>query len=157
MALSSLKFKMIALLILILSGTYLTEIQGQVYQNADSAFKQASIENLPVLLFFSGSDWCPHCIRFEKEVLNSNTFKNYSKGKLLTLEADFPQRKKIPSQQLSQNEELAEEYNPKGVFPTLVLLYPGRSPLSYLSYTNQSPEEFIELLDNTIKSIPADE
>ena len=31
----------------------------------------------PVLLVFSGSDWCSNCIRFNKEVLSDSTFGDH--------------------------------------------------------------------------------
>jgi thiol-disulfide isomerase/thioredoxin len=97
----------------------------------------------PVLLIFSGSDWCAPCIRFEKNILSESSFLSFANESLTIIKADFPQRKKISDDQKKQNEALAEQYNPKGLFPHVVLLGADHSIIATLTYSNQSPDEFI--------------
>jgi thiol-disulfide isomerase/thioredoxin len=116
---------------------------AQVTTNAEEAFKVSSETRKPVLLVFAGSDWCAPCIRFERNVMSENSFIRFADENLIILKADFPQRKKLPAALQQQNEKLAEEYNPKGVFPFFLLLGIDRSVLSTLNYTNESSLEFI--------------
>jgi thiol-disulfide isomerase/thioredoxin len=116
---------------------------AQVTTNAEEAFKVSSETKKPVLLVFAGSDWCAPCIRFERKVLSENSFIRFADENLIILKADFPQREKLPPALQRQNEKLAEEYNPKGVFPFFLLLGIDRSVLSTLNYTNESSLEFI--------------
>jgi thiol-disulfide isomerase/thioredoxin len=116
---------------------------SQVTTNAEEAFKVSSETRKPVLLVFAGSDWCAPCIRFERKVMSENSFIRFADENLIILKADFPQRQKLPAALQRQNEKLAEEYNPKGVFPFFLLLGIDRSVLSTLNYTNESPLEFI--------------
>lgn len=116
---------------------------AQVTTNAEEAFKVSSETKKPVLLVFAGSDWCAPCIRFEKKVMSENSFIRFADENLVVLKADFPQRAKLPAALQQQNEKLAEEYNPKGVFPLFLLLGIDRSVLSTLDYTNESSPEFI--------------
>lgn len=45
------------------------------------ALSQAQSENKLVLLDFTGSDWCPWCIKFDQEVLSTSQFASYA-GKI---------------------------------------------------------------------------
>lgn len=104
-------------------------------------------EKKPVLLVFSGSDWCSNCIRFSKEVLTSNEFIQFAETRINIYKADFPQRKKLPEETVKQNEELAEKYNPQGIFPKIVLLDKDQNLIANIPYTRQSAEVFISQLD----------
>ena len=46
----------------------------------------------PMLLFFTGSDWCGWCIRRQKEVLKTPEFEAWAKKKVVLVELDFPRR-----------------------------------------------------------------
>lgn len=116
---------------------------AQVLSNANEAFTLAAKTNKPVLLVFSGSDWCQQCIRFDKTVLSDSIFQQ---EKFIVLKADFPQRKKSDPELLKQNELLAEAYNPKGLFPHIVLLRSDKAVISVLNYYQQSASQFIKEL-----------
>ncbi len=76
----------------------------------DSATNLAKKENKPILLFFHGSDWCPPCIRMQREVFGNDTFVNYSTSRLIFLDVDFPRKKKISEEQLKHNQELKKKF-----------------------------------------------
>lgn len=120
--------------------------KGQINDNAAAAFEDSRTTQKPVLLIFSGSDWCAPCIRLHKTVLSDEQFLLYASDHFILLKADFPQRKKLATETVAQNERLAERYNPKGQFPHLVLLRSDQSVLSVLPYKNQNTEEFITML-----------
>lgn len=96
-----------------------------------------------VLLIFSGSDWCQPCMRFEKQVLSDSTFQAYATAHLVVQKADFPQRKKLQVAEKEANERLAEQYNPEGKFPHVVLLRPDRSVLAVLPHDADNGEKFV--------------
>ncbi len=133
------------ILLVILAGISLPG-QAQVLENADEAFRLAQETNKPVLLVFSGSDWCAPCVRFSREVLTQPSFLHFAADHLILLKSDFPQRKALPSSLRRQNEMLAERYNPSGQFPYLLLLRPDGTILSHLPYQYQNAEAFISLL-----------
>ncbi len=119
---------------------------AQILENADEAFKLSAASQKPVLLIFSGSDWCAPCIQFQKRILSDEQFEHYASDHFIMLKVDFPQRRKLERELLTQNEALAEKYNPKGQFPHILLLRPDQTVLSLLSYRNQQPQEFISQL-----------
>lgn len=130
---------------------------AQSYLHADSAFSTAARKDKPLLLLFTGSDWCPNCLRLEKTVLGTEKFEDFAHDHLIILRADFPQRKKLDADLLAQNENLAEKYNPKGLFPTLVLFNPKGDKNVYIDYKNESPDGFIDTLKAKINALNASE
>lgn len=129
--------------IILLIGTTSTISFSQTFKNADEAFSNASSTNKKVLLVFSGSDWCAPCIQLENKILSTNVFLAFANKNLIIIHADFPQRKKLSKELQSQNDALAEQYNPTGVFPEIILLHSDKSVVKKLSYSNQSTDEFI--------------
>lgn len=123
---------------------------AQIQNNAEEAFRISSETNRPVLLVFAGSDWCANCIRFEKKILSATDFQSFARDNLVILKADFPQRTPLSAPLQEQNASLAEKYNPKGEFPYLLLLTPGKSVLSSLVFSNQTSSEFIEEIKSSI-------
>lgn len=114
----------------------------QVSEDESEVFSNATSLSRPVLLIFSGSDWCLPCIKFHKQILSDTSFRKFADKNLLMLKADFPQKRKLSKGLELQNEKLAERYNPNGIFPNLILLNPDNSIIGSITYTNQSPEEF---------------
>ncbi len=131
------------LCIILLVGFSITLSFSQVFENANEAFSNASSTNKKVLLVFSGSDWCAPCVQLENKILSTNVFLDFANKNLIIIHADFPQRKKLSKEIQSQNDALAEQYNPTGAFPEIVLLRSDKSVVKKLSYSNQSTDEFI--------------
>ena len=80
-------------------------------------------EKKPIMLFFTGSDWCGWCMRLKKEVFNHEKFKIWSDDKIILVELDFPRRKKLEPNILNQNRELARIFGVSG-YPTCWLVKP---------------------------------
>lgn len=77
-----------------------------------------------IVLFFTGSDWCPPCIKLEKNIFSSKDFIEFAKDNFVWLKADFPKRRKnrLSAEQQKKNQDLADEYNKKWVFPVILVL-----------------------------------
>jgi thioredoxin-related protein len=84
----------------------------------------AQKEHRYILLSFSGSDWCGPCILLRKEVFDDAAFLGLADSSLVLVNADFPRMKKnqLSKQQQQANDQLADRYNPKGIFPLTLLL-----------------------------------
>ena len=111
--------------------------------NFELVKKEAASQSKPVVLVFSGSDWCAPCIKLDKSIWQSAEFKEYAAANLILERADFPKKK--------QNDGLAERYNKEGVFPLVVVLDSKGIVLGKTSYKNVSPNEYIALLNSFIK------
>lgn len=136
----------VVLLVLLLTGVSFQFCQSQIIEDAAEAFEQARASQRPVLLVFSGSDWCAPCIRFHNNILSKESFLSYAADHFIVLKADFPQRKKLPQTIVDQNEKLAEQFNAKGQFPHLVLISSDQKLIKTLSFKNQNVDQFISEL-----------
>ena len=114
------------------------------------ATDSATSLNKPILLVFSGSDWCAPCIKLDRNIWTTPVFQSYAKKNLILYKADFPRRKanQLPEPLASENNKLAEQYNTKGYFPLVVLLSPKKDILGQTAYLNISPEAYIEKLQD---------
>ena len=89
--------------------------------DAQAAMKEAKLEDRPILLEFTGSDWCPPCQKMDEEVLNTAEFKAFSDKNLALLQLDYPKSKTLSADLTAQNASLAKNYNISD-YPTFVLL-----------------------------------
>jgi protein disulfide-isomerase len=85
-----------------------------------SSLTRATGENRLVLINFTGSDWCPACMRL-KERLASPEFTQFAEKNLFLVEVDFPRNKAQSAAQQRANETLARKYGVDS-YPTLLLL-----------------------------------
>ena len=137
------------LLTLIFSGISF----GQNWQtDFQQSLQTAKAENKPVILVFSGSDWCAPCMKLENEIWSSDEFKNYSAEHFVLYNADFPRKKKNQpdSEQVKTNKKLAEKYNHKGFFPLVVVLDGTGKVLGETGYKKLSPSEYIKHLETFV-------
>lgn len=109
-------------------------------------------KNQPILLVFSGSDWCIPCIRLENEVWESSVFNSFAENRMVLYRADFPKRKKNKlSQSLQQaHDQLADQYNKNGFFPWVVVLSENLEVKGALSYKNEKATDYISLIEELV-------
>ena len=110
----------------------------------DAAVKLAGEKNLPLMLNFTGSDWCIWCKRMDENVFAEEVWKAYAKDNVLLVTLDFPNDKSIvPEKYLERNEKLQEQFKVQG-FPTYVVLdNDGKTKLGQLG-ANLTPSSFID-------------
>ena len=130
-----------------------TAAASNVYKwetDMDVAKKRAKDEKKPMLLDFTGSDWCGWCMKLKKEVFDTPEFQQYAKEKLVLVEVDFPHSKQLPKEEKEQNEKLAKEYNVGG-YPTIILLSSKGTKVGETGYQAGGPEKYIEHLKGLLK------
>lgn len=129
-------------------------VMAQEWQTDFEKSKElASSQNKPIILVFSGSDWCAPCMKLEKEIWNSAEFKAYSNNNFVLLKADFPRKKKNQTDkaQIEKNKALAEKYNTRGYFPFVVILDKNGKVLGETGYKKMSPKEYIKHIESFIE------
>lgn len=108
--------------------------------NFETAKEIAETENKPILIFFTGSDWCGICKMLDKDLLSSDKFKKLANEKLVLYKADFPRRTDIVSAEQKQvNIILDKKYSKsrnKRSFPTIVLINANGIELGYIESYN---------------------
>lgn len=119
-------------------------------ENYNDALAQAETDDKPLILVFSGSDWCPPCKRLDKNIWTSEEFKSFSSEKYVLYKADFPRKKanQLPQEQLNQNKKLAERFNPKGHYPLVLVLDKSEQVLGKTGYQKISPKDYIAVLNS---------
>ncbi len=111
-----------------------------------AALKKASKENKLVLLDFTGSNWCPWCIKLDQEIFSQKAFQDYAEKNLVLVLVDFPQGKKLSDQSdalKKQNNALQTEFKIEG-YPTLILLNTEGKKLKSSNYLQGGPDAFIK-------------
>lgn len=86
----------------------------------DAAKAQGVKENKPVLVDFTGSDWCPPCKSLHKVVFESPEFAAVATRYVL-VELDFPRNKPQSPELKAKNREWQKKYAVNS-FPTILLL-----------------------------------
>ena len=137
--------KAIYLLLLVSSFSFSQDWKTDV----DEAKTIAKANNQKIVLVFSGSDWCAPCMKLEREIWNTQAFKDYAESNYVMLKADFPKRKKnaLSKEQQNHNNALAEKYNKNGYFPFVVVLNSEGDVVGETGYKKTTPEAFIKLIN----------
>lgn len=109
----------------------------------ERALAMAAEQDKRVLINFTGSDWCPPCIRLKDEVFEDQVFHRYAKENLILLELDFPRSVEQPAELKEQNQRLQQEYSIEG-FPTLIVLdSEGEEQRRHVGYMPGGPRAFL--------------
>ena len=111
--------------------------------NYAAAVAQAKKEHKVLLLNFTGSDWCIWCKRTDKEVFDTDRFKDFADKKLVLVTVDFPESKPISDTVKAQNGALKDKYAIEG-FPTLIALSEDEKVLfTQVGYKDGGPDALI--------------
>jgi protein disulfide-isomerase len=119
-------------------------------QDYEAAKKQAKEGNKPILINFTGTDWCGWCIKIEKEVFSKEEFLKYAKENLILMEVDFPQKKKQTKEVIAQNEVLDKEFKIEG-YPTIFLIDAEGKKLSEdIGYRKGGAQAYVDHLKSLL-------
>ncbi|WP_343330220.1 thioredoxin family protein [Polaribacter staleyi] len=102
------------------------QVLDSVSLNWESTFKNAlkksKQENKPILIYFTGSDWCGPCKVLDKKLFHTEKFKAIAEKDLILYEADSPRNIDIISpEKLEINNDLKRQFKIRS-FPTLVFV-----------------------------------
>lgn len=92
-------------------------------KNYEEAVNQARVSSKPLLLFFTGSDWCDWCLKFEEDTFSSNDFAKKAGDNFVYVKLDFPLYTPLDPQIGAQNRQLQKKFDVRS-FPTVIILEP---------------------------------
>jgi len=138
----------VAAALLITAGTVLAD--GTWLTDFEAAKTAAAEAGKPILINFSGSDWCGWCIKLDKEVFAKPEFIDYAKENLILVHADFPHKKKLPEKEAAQNKALSATYGIQG-FPTVILVDATGKVIGKTGYRRGGPAAYVEHLKELAK------
>lgn len=121
-------------------------------ENFEKAQKLARRKNKPLLVFFTGSDWCGPCKNLHKDFFDTDKFKEISSDFIL-YEADFPRRTDIVTpEKKKENRKIQRQYAVRG-YPTLLVLSSEGNELGRrVGYSfMRDPELHFKLLDDAVE------
>jgi protein disulfide-isomerase len=119
-------------------------------QDYQKALAESQKSGKPLLIDFSGTDWCPWCMKLDREVFSQDAFKKYAKDNLTLLLVDFPRKKQLSPELRKQNEELAGKFKIEG-FPTVVILNSKGETLGVTGYQEGGAQKYVEHLKGIIE------
>jgi len=145
-------FAFVSALVFCLSSLPAAAEQSQWLENFGQAKKLAAGKKLPILLLFTGSDWCPACMYMEQEIFSKKEFLSFAEKNFVLMKADFPENKILPDNIKKQNDELKKKY---GAFllPTIVILDSSGKLVQEVTYEGDEVSAYIDVLKKIIAKI----
>lgn len=113
------------------------------------ALEVAKKEHKPVILLFTGSDWCTWCKKLEREVLQQNEFASMCANEFIFVKVDFPHNPRLPSEVEREHRGLKNRYGVRGL-PKMVMLNEKQEQIAYVGYRRGGPKAFAEHLLETL-------
>lgn len=121
------------------------------------AIKKSETEKKPVMLFFTGSDWCGWCIRLQNEVFKTPEFTAWAKQNVVLVDLDFPNRTPQAENLKAQNNSLQQTFAVQG-FPSIRIVNASMKDakinfelLGGLGYMAGGPKPWISAADDILK------
>jgi protein disulfide-isomerase len=125
-------------------------------QDYDAAVALAKTNNLPLMLNFTGSDWCGWCKLMDRQVFSTKEWEKWAKENIVLAFIDFPQKKSlVPKKYVDRNKDLSKKYGVRG-YPTYIVIDPGTGKsIGQLGASREAtPEKFISELEELLLQRP---
>ena len=109
------------------------------------AVQLAKVTKRPIMLIFSGSDWCPWCKKLTNEVFKTHEFAAWSTRNVVKYEVDFPHSAYQQSTKTQQtNHALKQKYGTwVQVFPTVLFIQPDGTVIGKMQYDGKGVAGFV--------------
>jgi thiol-disulfide isomerase/thioredoxin len=139
-------------LVLALSASLATAADGWL-SSYDEAMAAAERTGRPVLTIFTGSDWCPHCRTLEHNVLQTDTFLDWARDRVVLLMIDLPQQG-ISTEERRARSKVCIRYGVR-VFPSALVIAPDGSKIALQTgYTGQSATTWVASIGSQLPDMP---
>ncbi|GAA3508437.1 hypothetical protein GCM10022393_19590 [Aquimarina addita] len=119
----------------------------------EEALKISEENDKPILMYFTGSDWCAPCKMLQEDFFGTEKFKEKTE-ELVLVKVDIPRRTDIISEnQLKENKKLLAKYNKQKGFPQIIALnHKGEVLGTQGSYSSslRDPSRYFSFVDMII-------
>lgn len=135
----------------ILGVAFFTSLSANAGWSTDfAAAKAEAAENdKPLLLNFTGSDWCVWCVRLKDEVFDQAAFKAFAEANFVLVEIDFPRNVEQSDPLKEQNRALAQQFGVRG-FPTVWILDASGERVVQTGYQRGGAEAYVTHLKDIL-------
>lgn len=131
----------------VFAATALSAVGVNWKTDYNQALQESQQTGKPVLLFFTGSDWCGWCKRLDKEVFQTPEFVGAMGDKLIFVELDFPMSGKASQ----QHQQLRDKHGIKG-YPTVILIDGQEKVLGRTGYQAGGGKSYATHLQSFLKN-----
>ena len=119
-------------------------------ENFDEASALAKKTKKPMLLYFTGSDWCGWCKKLHAEVLDRPEFVKWADENVVLFKADFPEEIEQSRELRYQNGQLARQYRVSG-YPTVILADSDGRVIARTGYQSGGASAYVKHLESLLK------
>lgn len=120
------------------------------YTNYAQAVQDASKTHKPILMFFTGSDWCGWCKKMQQEIFSSPDFASQVGSSFVFVEIDFPMNQQLPPDQAQQNTQLKQKYGVTG-YPTVIILDSNENFIAETGYRPGGGKAYADYLKQLLQ------
>lgn len=121
------------------------------YTSYDEALQESKDTQKPLILFFTGSDWCHYCKKLDRDALNTPEFAAIAGPKFVFLKLDQPQdSSKLDPKVSAKNKALRQKYDVR-TYPTLIILDPSGQKIGKTEYRDYKGRQYAEHLLNIVR------
>jgi protein disulfide-isomerase len=146
------------LIFLFTLGFCFAEAQDLTWVNTlDKAIEMSKKTNKPIMLFFTGSDWCGWCKRLQNEVFKHPEFVTWATNNVVLMEVDFPKNTPIAQDIKEQNNKLQQFFGVTG-YPTVWFVNASITEsninfekLGSTGYVSGGPNAWLEVANGILK------
>ena len=140
------------LALLWLSSSSLANQQEAIWlEDYEAALERAVSQERPVLMLFTGSDWCVWCEKLAKELFESAAFVQFAQDRLVLVRLDYPRRRRLPPLIERRNRALKERFSVEA-FPTVILVEPSSERIQMRhSYVAIDPLDYVAAVGAALK------
>lgn len=115
----------------------------------EKGIELAKKQKKPLILYFTGSDWCPWCFKIQDEIITDEGFESTLKDSFIFVKIDFPKKTLLPREISEKNQKLREFYEVR-TFPTVALVDPDAGIISKMGYLELSGEKYAQQICSSL-------
>ena len=112
------------------------------HTDLNKAIELSKKENKPMMLFFTGSDWCGWCVKLKKEVFSQSEFKQWAQDNVILVEVDFPKTTAQSEELKTQNRMLQQQFAVRG-YPTCFFVNADKLKDGKINFTQFGQQGYI--------------